>query len=174
MSFNLAPVQVGSAAGWSSTAEFIAASLGAGTDRLFARMYGGVRFASDPRPNVEHLDVAVAADQPLSLDNRWHVCPVLTASYARGDSAAAFGGGGSVALGWIARNSPGLTVVPSATFGVRYRPEDEPGRRPLQRALEVEAVVGFILRGRVGVAPRAVFARGLPARLAMELTIDVR
>jgi hypothetical protein len=66
----------------------------------------------------------------------------------------------------------GLQVVPSAAVGVRQMPEA--GSASLQRAAEPQAAIGFILRGRVALTPRAGFARDGRARFAVELQFDAR
>jgi hypothetical protein len=50
-------------------------------------------------------------------------------------------------------------VVPSAAFGVRHLPDGSPDARPLEHAAEIQAAVGFILRGRLAVTPRDVRAQ---------------
>jgi hypothetical protein len=74
----------------------------------------------------------------------------------------------------VARNATNLTVVPSAAFGVRQLPGDPFHGNRLRPAAEIQAAIGFLLRGRVAVTPRAMFARRQPARVAVELTIDAR
>jgi hypothetical protein len=110
------------------------------------------------RSTVAHVALAVH-DQPLTLDNRLHVCPVATATYARQQGSAAAGAAGHVAFGWVARNSAGLIVVPSAAFGVRHLPDGAPDARPLEHAAEIQAAVGFILR-----TPRRHAARDIRAQ----------
>jgi hypothetical protein len=167
MSFNFAPVQFGGAPEWSSGTRAATGSVAAGSDRLFGALAAGLIAAQGDRDRIPHATVAVGTDQPLSLDNRWHLCPVATVAYARTQSSTA-GVGGHIAIGWIARNGAGLTIIPSAAVGVRQMPV--PGSRPLQHAAELQTAIGFILRGRVAVTPRVAF----PARFALELTFDAR
>ena len=170
LSFNFAPLQVGGAGQWSTVSRSAGASLGAGSDRLFGDLSTGVNF--DRR--VAHARLAIGTDQPLSLDNRLHLCPVVTLAYARRQGNAAAGAGGHVAVGWVARNSARLRIVPSAAFGVRHLPDGAPDRDPLRPAAELSTAVGLILRGRVAVTPRVSFVRDQPAGVAVELTIDAR
>ncbi len=149
------------------------ASVAAGSDRLFGAISSGLRFSALDR-RVAHVALAVGTDQPLTLDNRLHVCPVATATYARRQGSASAGAAGHVTFGWVARNAAGLIVVPSAAFGVRYLPEGAPDARPLEHAAEIQAAVGFILRGRLAVTPRVMFARSRPVTAAVELTFDAR
>jgi hypothetical protein len=173
MSFNFAPLQVGGAAQVSAGGRAAAASVAAGTDRLFSAISSGLRFAEFDR-RVAHVALAVGTDQPLTLDNRLHICPVATAAYARRQGRAAAGAGGHVTLGWVARNAAGLMVVPSAGFGVSHMPDTAPDARPQKHAAEIHGAVGFILRGRLAVTPRVMLARSRPATMAVELTFDAR
>ena len=166
MSFNFAPVQFGGAPEWSGGTRAATGSVAAGSDRLFGALSIGL-IAQGDRDRIPHATVAVGTDQPLSLDNRWHLCPVATVAYARTHRSTT-GVGGHIAIGWIARNGAGLTIVPSAAVGVRQMPVA--GSPPLQHAAELQAAIGFILRGRVAVTPRVAF----PARFALELTFDAR
>ena len=167
MSFNFAPVQVGGAPEWSGGSRAATGSVAAGSDRLFGMLSVGLSAAHGDRDRIPLATVAVGTDQPLSLDNRWHLCPVATVVYARRQSSSA-GVGGHIAIGWIARNGAGLTIVPSATVGLRQMPIA--ASPPLEHAAELQTAIGFILRGRVAVTPRVSF----PARLALELTFDAR
>ena len=174
MSFNFAPLQVGAAPGWSAGGGAAAASVGAGSDRLFGSFSTGLAFAATDRSRVAHASVAVGTDQPMTLDNRLHLCPVATVAYARRQGRASTGAGGHVTLGWIARNAAGLTIVPSAGVGVRYLPDGTAAADPLTHAAELQAAIGLILKGRFAVTPRARFARRQHATIAVELTIDAR
>jgi hypothetical protein len=170
LSFNFAPLQVAGAGQWSVGSRSAAGSVAAGSDRLFGALSTGVNFDRA----VAHVGLAVGTDQPLSLDNRLHLCPVATLAYARQQGSAAAGAGGHVAVGWVARNAARLSIVPSAAFGVRQMPDGAHDGGPLRHGAELHAAVGFILRGRVAVIPRVIFAREQPARVAVELTIDAR
>ncbi len=173
ISFNFAPLQVGGAAQVSAGGSAAAASVAAGSDRLFGAISSGLRFSELDR-RVAHVELAVGTDQPLTLDNRLHVCPVATATFARRQGSAAAGAGGHVTFGWVARNAADLMIVPSAALGVRHLPGGAPDAPPLEPAVEIQAAVGFILRGRLAVTPRVMFARSRPATVAVELTFDAR
>jgi hypothetical protein len=173
LSFNFAPLQVGGAVQASAGGRAAAASVAAGSDRLFGAISSGLGFSELDR-RAAHVALAVGTDQPLTLDNRLHVCPVATATYARRQGNAAAGAGGHVTFGWVARNTAGRVVVQSAAYGVRHLPDGAPDARRLEHAAEIQAAVGFILRGRLAVTPRVMFARRRPATLAVELTFDAR
>jgi hypothetical protein len=171
MSFNFAPLQFGGAPEWSAGTTAAIGSVAAGSDRLFGTLSAGLLESQAGGDRIPHATVAVGTDQPLTVDNRWHLCPIATITYARGHGDAA-GAGGRVAIGWIARNAAGLTVVPSAALGVRQMPV--PANPSLQHAAELQAAIGFILRGKVALTPRAAFTRDRPVRFAVELTFDAR
>jgi hypothetical protein len=173
MSFNFAPLQVAGAAQVSAGGSAAAASVAAGTDRLFGGISTGMKFAELDR-RVAHVALAVGTDQPLRVDNRLHGCPVVTVTYARGQDSAAVGFGGHLSLGWIARNAADVMIVPSARLGFSQMPDAAPAARPLEFVTEIQAAVGFILRGRLAVTPRVMLAWGQPATLAVELTFDAR
>jgi hypothetical protein len=174
LSFNFAPLQVGGASGWTGGGATAAASVAAGSDRLFGSLSTGLAFTGADRGPVAHATVAVGTDQPMTLDNRLHVCPVATVSYARGQGRASAGAGGHVTFGWIAHNAAGLIVVPSAGLGVRPVPGSSASPDPPTHAGELQAAVGLILRGRLAVTPRVTLARRQRARLAVELAIHAR
>ena len=171
MSFNFAPLQFGGTPEWGAGTRTATASVAAGSDSLFGTLAAGLISAPARGDRMPHATLAVGTDQPLSLDNRWHLCPIATLAYARGQGNAA-GVGGRVAIGWIARNATGITVVLSAAVGVRQMPSAEGA--PLQHLGELQAAIGFILRGRLAVTPRAAFTRDRRARFAVELTFDAR
>lgn len=167
MSFNFAPLQFGGAPEWSARTTAAIGSVAAGSDRLFGALAAGLISPQSGGDRIPHATVAIGTDQPLSVDNRWHLCPIATIAYARGQGSAA-GVGGHVAVGWMARNAAGLIVVPSAAVGVRQLAVA--GGTPLRQVAELQTAIGFILRGRMAVTPRAAF----PPRFTVELTFDAR
>jgi hypothetical protein len=171
MAFNYAPLQFGATPEWSAGTTAAIGSVAAGSDRLFGTFAAGLISPQAAGDRIPHAALAVGTDQPLSLDNRWHLCPIATLAYAHGEGSAA-GVGGRVAIGWIARNAAGLSIVPSAAVGVRQMPGAQSA--PLQHMAELQAAIGFILRGRLAVTPRAAFTRDRRARFAVELTFDAR
>jgi hypothetical protein len=173
ISFNFAPLQVAGNAQVSEGRSAAAAAIGVGTDRLFGVISSGLSFAELDR-RVAHVALAVGTDQPLRVDNRLRGCPIVTVTYAREQGSAAVGVGGYLTLGWIARNAADVMIVPSARLGVSQIPGAASEVRPLEHAAEIQAAVGFILRGRLAVTPRVMFARRQPATVAVELTFDVR
>src|SRR5262245_863923 len=111
MSFNFAPLQFGGAPEWGAGTATATGSVAAGSDRLFGTFAAGVIAPQPDGVRIPHATMAVGTDQPLSVDNRWHLCPIATLAYARGQGTAA-GVGGHVAIGWLARNAAGVTIVP--------------------------------------------------------------
>jgi hypothetical protein len=169
MSFNFAPLQIGGSPEWSEGGRAATGSVAIGSDRLFGALSTGVAFTGADRRRMAHAAVAFGTDQPLRLDNRLHLCPIATFSYARRQDVSTAGAGGHVTVGWVARNASNLTIVPSAGFGVRHRPHSAH-----DHLAELEAAVGFILRGRAAITPRVTFARRQPAIVAVELSFDAR
>jgi hypothetical protein len=158
MSLNLASWQLGAAAGWTSAGHPAAVALAAGTDRIFGSLSSGVRFAAADGTRVPQARLTVGTDQAVTLDNRLHVCPMLTVDYSRRDSRSGLGAGGHIAVGWIVRNDASLAVIPSGAVGVRYRPAGAASASVLQRAAEVDAAIGFVVRGRVALTPRLLLS----------------
>jgi hypothetical protein len=172
MSLNLAPWQVSAGAGWGSAGHPAAVAVTTGTDRVFGSVTSGVVFAAADGKNTPLAAVTIGTDQPLTLDNRVHLCPMLTVDYSRRDKRSGLGAGGHVALGWVVRNRASLAIVPAVAAGVRYRPAAAASASVLQRAAEADAAVGFVIRGRVAFIPRVLLshARG---ELATTATIEV-
>ena len=123
LAFNFAPLQLGVVPAWSDEGPSAAASVGAGSDYVFGAVTTGWHFGHDDEPRVWRVAVDVGTDQPLRVDNRLRVCPVLTVVVARRGDRSSAAAGGHVAVGWVARNEPGLLVVPTAALGVRHRAE---------------------------------------------------
>jgi hypothetical protein len=168
MAYNFAPLQVGVVPGWSDEGTSAAASVGMGSDYVFGAVTTGWHSGGDDEPRVWRVAVDVGTDQPLRVDNRLRVCPVLTVVAARRGDRSSAAAGGHVALGWVARNEPGLLVVPTAALGLRHRAEHPAAQRPLEHAIELDAGLGVVLHARVAVIPRVTVA--WPRRFARTTT----
>jgi hypothetical protein len=168
MAFNFAPLQIGVAPAWSEEGLSAAVSAGAGSDYIFGVVTTGWHFGRDDDPRVWRVAVDVGTDQPLRVDNRLRVCPVLTVVAARRGNRSSAAAGGHVAVGWVARNDAGLLVVPTASLGLRHRAEHAAIQNPLEHAIEMEAGVGLILNARIAVTPRVTVA--WPRRFARTTT----
>jgi|SRR5687768_7616173 hypothetical protein len=168
MAFNFAPLQVGVTPAWSDEGASAAASVGAGTDYVFGAVTTGWHFGQDEEPRVWRVTLDVGTDQPLRVDNRLRVCPVLTVVVARRGDRSSAAAGGHVAVGWVARNQAGLLVVPTASLGLRHRAEHVAIQNPLEHAIEMDAGVGLILNARLAVTPRVTIA--WPRRFARTTT----
>jgi hypothetical protein len=168
MAFNFAPLQIGAAPAWSDEGPSAAVSVGAGSDYMFGAVTSGWHFGQDDDPRVWRVAVDVGTDQPLRVDNRLRVCPVLTVVVARRGDRSSAAAGGHVAVGWVARNAAGLLVVPTASLGLRHRAEHAAIQNPLEHAIEMDAGLGLILNARIAVTPRVTVA--WPRRFARTTT----
>jgi hypothetical protein len=168
MAFNFAPLQIGAAPAWSDEGPSAAASVGAGSDYVFGAVTTGWHFGQDDDPRVWRIAVDVGTDQPLRVDNRLRVCPVVTVVAARRGDRSSAAAGGHVAVGWVARNEAGLLVVPTASLGLRHRAEHAAIQNPLEHAIELDAGVGVIVNARIAVTPRVTIA--WPRRFARTTT----
>ena len=168
MPFNFAPLQFGVAPAWSEEGRSAAASAGAGSDHVFGAVTSGWHFGQDDDARVWRVAVDVGTDQPLRVDNRLRVCPVLTVVAARRADRSSAAAGGHVAVGWVARNVAGLLVVPTASLGLRHRAEHAASQNPLEHAIEMDAGLGVILNARIAVTPRVTVA--WPRRFARTTT----
>ena len=168
MAFNLAPLQIGVAPAWSNDGSSMAASVGTGSDYVFGAVSTGWHFGQDDEPRVWRVAVDVGTDQPLRVDNRLRVCPVLTVVAARRGDRSSAAAGGHVAVGWVARNKAGLLVVPTASLGLRHRAEHAAIQNPLEHAIEMDGGLGLILNARIAITPRVTVA--WPRRFARTTT----
>jgi hypothetical protein len=116
--FDLAPAQLGFHTGWTSRGHVTGMSIGAGSDRLFA--IGSVESQALVDSPAYRLTATVGTNQPLRLDNRLHLCPILGAAYTRRPDTNMFGVAGGGSMGVVAKNSAALVVIP--TLSVRIRP----------------------------------------------------
>ena len=94
----------------------VGVSVGHGTDRRFG---GGTVLAhsTDETGDVYMIAGTLGTDQPLSPDNRFHVCPMITIGYLSDSDAAPSDGGFGLSLAGDASmlviNGPRLRVAPT-------------------------------------------------------------
>jgi hypothetical protein len=172
ISFNFAPLQLGVAAASSSRGVAASASLAYGSDRLFAAGSGLVADGG----RASRAGVTVGVDQAVRRDNRLHVCPTVTASYARSDGERRADVGAHIASGWVARNRPGLVVVPAFGVSIGNGAASAVGVRADRVTGAVDAAVGIIVRSRYAFTPRVIvgWRRGeMVIAAAMGFTIHV-
>ena len=171
MSFNFAPLQLGLVPAWSSLGGGASVSLAYGSDRLFAAGLAGI--AAGGRDS--RIGMTVGVDQPVRRDNRVHVCPTVTASYARVEQASRAELGAHVALGWLARNTSALAIVPAVGVSMGSGTAGALGVQPHRFTGAVDAAVGVSVRSRYAFTPRVIVGwRGERAMSAVALGVTIR
>jgi hypothetical protein len=145
--FGNAPLQAGAEAAFGGDRQHVALSLDGGSDALFGRVLAGVDNSRHARRYA--IAAAVGADQPLTLDNRFHACPVVAIEHAHGDGRMLRLEGG-LTFGMLLRNRPGLAIVP--TLGVALRNDRIRGTRGTVGV--ASAGVGFVFGRGVAIGPR--------------------
>jgi hypothetical protein len=82
-SFNLSPTHLEVGAGAGRRGHAVGFAAGHGTDELFAiAAVARHTFAPDDTSTV--VAATIGVDQPVRLDNRLHVCPLISVGYASG------------------------------------------------------------------------------------------
>ena len=170
--FNAHRIQAGgSAAMWSGGGE-LGAAAGGGTDRVFG--LASVARGSTDGARYRAILATAGTDQPLTLNNRLHACPMLSVGYRWGeaDRPDPSPSGAAVAaalhLGYLAVNRRRAAVAPTVFLALSR----EPALTGTGRALAAGAGVGVLrlarvsLRGEVG-AQWTRHARG--ARVAFSM-----
>lgn len=171
LSFNFAPLQLGVVPAWSSLGGGASVSLAYGSDRLFAAGLAGV--AAGGRDS--RIGMTIGVDQPVRRDNRVHVCPTVTASYARVEQESGADLGAHVAVGWLARNTAALGVVPAVGVSIGNGAASALGVQPLRFTGAVDAAVGISIRSRYAFTPRVIVGwRGDRVMSAVALGVTIR
>jgi hypothetical protein len=136
--FNAAPVHVGITGALSSHHRQLGASVGFGTDRLFAVSSYATRTDDPARESRNSLTVVVGADQPIRRDNRLRVCPLAGIELGPGVGLSA-----GASAGLMLTNTRTAAIIP--TIGVRLT-RDRTGSRISEsverRESSVTALVG--------------------------------
>lgn len=155
-SFDYRPLQFRAAGAFAEGQRETAVAVAHGVDRLFVQADA----AYDPRSRVSRhaFSAAVGTDQPLTLNNRVHFCPLVTLAYGwtpqpqrnreRVDLLA------EVRIGWLSANTNAVAVIPTASLG--YRRRYTPGSvliDPGGNALTSSAGIGVVLRNGVAFRP---------------------
>jgi hypothetical protein len=112
------------------------AGAGYGHDGLFGSVLVSVR----------SLTTTLGTNQPLTLDNRVHLCPLVTVGFVERRSVARGTVSAGASLGFLARNSAAVALVPA----VGLRLYSEAGGRPFG---EASAALGITFRARLLVRP---------------------
>ena len=155
--FNAAPVQAGAGVRASSSAAALSGNLGFGTNTLFG-VVSGSRATAEESPGQYTLEALFGSDQPMTVDNRVHFCPVLGLGYRWPDGGAAIGEGpvarAAVHISRLVINSHERVVAPTAALELVWEP-DGAGRRETAAiasgGLGVLFRSGFSLQAGLGV-----------------------
>ena len=129
-SFNIAPTHVELDAGTNTSGRGLGVSVGHGRDALFGIVSWSTDSA-DGAGRVGSLAGTLATDQPLSPDNKLHVCPMITVGYVSEVNGAPEQGGhvgASIAAdaSRLVVNTPRLKVMP--TIGLTFATTASEGR----------------------------------------------
>lgn len=178
-SFNLSSTHVEIDAGTSGGGGSFSTAVGHGTDALF----GIVAVAShrlDGPGRATAFAATVGTDQPLSPDNKFHVCPMITLGYvtnsANADVDGSFFGASAVGeIAMLAVNAPRLRVIPTLGLELRYHGI---GRTPALSAGDggngyntFTAGLGLVGWNRLTIVPRVVIPFGPLDRTGVHLTV---
>ena len=177
-SFNLAPTQFVFDAGVNGSGQGVGVSVGHGRDALF----GIASVATHTMTGAERVQVigaTLATDQPLSPDNKLHVCPMIMVGYVSGtDGPAGQDGriGASVAgdAAMLAINTPGLRVMPTIGIDLRLngvgRTTGLFAQGPSRSDNTFSAGIGFVFGNRISVVPRVVVPFHSLSQSGMQMT----
>ena len=178
-SFNLASTHFELDAGANRHGRGVAVSVGHGTDALFGILSGAThRVAGAGSAHV--IAATLATDQPLSPDNKLHVCPNVSLSYVSdADGATADGGriGASAAAdaAMLAMNTPRMRVMP--TIGIELVLNGV-GRTAALFAQDASrddstfsAGIGFVIDNRLSVVPRVVIPFRSAKQSGFQMTV---
>jgi hypothetical protein len=164
--FNLAPTQVELSAGVNSSGGGFGIGAGYGTDYLFG-IGTLVLHKMDDADRVEMFTVAAGTDQPLSPDNKFHVCPMISAGYISGSDSAGeegrFGFSVSGDASMLIVNSP--RVRSALTIGLDFRknvgrPASLFAQDPRLTYHTFTGGIGFLFRNQLSIVPRVVLPFG--------------
>ncbi len=175
--FNLASTQFALDAGWNRAGQGIGFSAGHGIDQLFG--IGTLVLQSFDEDSALHMITGtLGTDQPLSPDNRFHVCPTITMGYISGPHAAPdvdgrFGLAVAGDASLLVVNGPRARVT--VTIGLDLR--KHVGRSAslfVQDARETDHTfsggIGFLLANRWSVVSRAVLPFGSISDTGLQVT----
>lgn len=173
--FNLASTQLELDAGVNAGGSGIGMAVGHGTDALFA-LVSGATHPLDGADRVTTIAGTIATDQPLSPDNKFHVCPMITVGY-RSDHAGATGPGFAAAgdISMLVVNTPDLRVMPTLSLELPYNGvgrtvglfADDASRR----YRTFSAGIGFLIRNRLSIVPRVVVPFGPVGQSGLQVTV---
>jgi hypothetical protein len=175
--FNLAPAQVELNAGVNSSGAGYGVGAGYGTDYLFG-IATLVLHKMDGADRVEMFTVSGGTDQPLSPDNKFHVCPMITVGYISGSDAPGeegrFGFSVSGDASMLIVNSP--RVRSALTIGLDFRknvgrPASLFAQDPRLAYHTFTGGIGFLLRNQLSIVPRIVLPFGSLSHTGFQIAV---
>ena len=160
--FNLAPTHVGFDAGANGSGHGVGVSVGHGRDALFGIVSAATHTVAGAA--VHAVGATVATDQPLTPDNKFRICPMITLGYVSDEAATGEGGRFGVSAAgdasMLAVNTPGLRVVPTISIDLRFNGVGRTTGFFAQHAGRNDntfsAGLGFVIGNRLSVVPRLV------------------
>jgi hypothetical protein len=176
--FDLASTHFEFDAGMNSTGHGVGVTLGHGTDNLFGMGVVLARTANDA-DRVHMIAATIGTDQPLSPDNKFHVCPMITVGYISGlhvspDNDGRFGLSIAGNASMLLVNTAPMRVVP--TIGLDFR--KNVGQTASLFAQDAgltyhtfTAGIGFLGWNRLSLVPRVIVPLGSITQTAIEVTV---
>jgi hypothetical protein len=177
-SFDLASTHFELDAGMNKSGHGVGVSVGHGTDNLFG--IGVVlTHSADQADRVHMVAGTIGTDQPLSPDNKLHVCPMITVGYISGSDVlpndnGRFGLSVAGHASMLAVNTPRMRVVP--TLGLDFR--QNVGQAVSLFAQDARRTyhtfttgIGFLIWNRLSLVPRVVVPFGSISQTGVEVTV---
>jgi hypothetical protein len=178
-SFDSMSLQLRGAGAFSASQRQAALAVAHGTDRLFTQAAG--HFDSRSPLGRYALTAGIGTDQPLTPDNRWHVCPIVEVVYgwrpSAGRDAASVELSARGSIGLLALNSASAAVIPTLTLGLRRAyPVSRAAAGSGGNALSIGGGLGIVLRRGIAFRPGFVLLLGARPRgwgATAELSLNV-
>jgi hypothetical protein len=165
--FDLASPQFGLDAGLNRSGQGAGVDVGHGTDNLFG-IGTLLRHADDEGATSYMLSATIGTDQPLTPDNVFRVCPMITVGYISGSGVTSDDGGRfglSIAgdASMMVMNTPRMRVA--LTIGLDVR--KHVGRAASLNAQDARRTyhtfsggIGFLISNRLSLVPKVVVPFG--------------
>jgi hypothetical protein len=165
-------------AGMNKSVRGVGVSLGHGTDNLFG--IGSVlTHTADEAGRVYLIAGTVGTDQPLSADNKFHACPMITVGYISGLDGSPndndrFGLSVAGHASMLVVNTPRMRVVP--TIGLDFRRNaGQPASFFAQDARRTYHTftggIGFLIWNRLSLVPRLVVPFGSLRQTGVDMAV---
>jgi hypothetical protein len=177
-SFNLAPTHFGLDAGTNGSGRGFGASLGSGTDALFG-ILSGATHAVTGAGSVEGLAVTLATDQPLSPDNKLHVCPMITVGYMSDSNGTTghgrIGASAAADASMLTMNTPRLRVMPTIGIDLRFNGVGRTIGLFAQDASRNDSTfsagIGLVIWNRLSLVPRLIVPFDAVTESGFQMTV---